>query len=196
MHGGTQQLGVFRLELELPLLHLIQKAVEVLTKLVKLFDTAVFHPAGEVTVSTNVMHHVGDVLQGRDHPVMQRLGNSECDDGCKENTACQNGKRHPDEMADQAVTRGKANFANRCAVMHDGLRNRYGEKPAADQCAQRIVVVLRVPGPVGKPLFMRVNNLGHGKLALFAQGGQRFVGRQRVVEHQRRFQAVAHCCAG
>ena len=133
----------------------------------KLFDTAVFHPAGEVAVSTNVMHDVSDVLQGRDHPMVQRLGNGERDDGCKENAAGQNGKRHPDEMADQTVTRGQANFADRCAVMHDGLRNRYGEKPAADQCAQRVVVVLRVPGPVGKPLFMRVNNLGHGKLALF-----------------------------
>ena len=72
--------------------------------------------------------------------------------------------------------------------MHDGLRNRYGEKPAADQRAQRVVVIFRVPGPVGEPLFMRVNHLGRGKLPLF--------GRQRVVENQRGFQAVAHCGAG
>ena len=80
--------------------------------------------------------------------------------------------------------------------MHDGLRNRYGEKPAADQRAQRVVVIFRVPGPVGEPLFMRVNHLGRGKLPLFAQGGKRFVGRQRVVENQRGFQAVAHRGAG
>ena len=44
---------------------------------------------------------------------MQRLGNDERDHGGKENAASQYGKRRPDEMADQTVTRGKADFADR-----------------------------------------------------------------------------------
>ena len=79
----------------------------------KFFDTAVFHPAGEISVRAHVMHDVGNVLQRRDHSTMQRLGNDERDDGGKENAASQYGKRRPDEMADQTVTRGKANFADR-----------------------------------------------------------------------------------
>ena len=34
---------------------------------------------------------------------------------------------------------------------------------------------------------MRINHLRRGKLPLFARGGKRFVGRQRVVENQRGF---------
>jgi hypothetical protein len=42
VHGGTQQLGIFGLKLQLPLFHFIQQAVEVLAKLVELFDTPSF----------------------------------------------------------------------------------------------------------------------------------------------------------
>ena len=99
-------------------------------------------------------------------------------------------------MANQAVSRGQTNFANHIAIMYDGLCDRNREQPPVDQRAQRVVVIFRVPGPVGEPLFMRINHLRRGKLPLFAQGGKRFVGRQRVVENQRGFQAVAHCGAG
>ena len=189
-------MGIFRLKLKLPLLHLIQEAVEVFTKLVKFFDTPIFHPSGEITICADVMHHIGDVLQGSDHAVMQRVGNGDRDDGGKKNTAGKNGKRHPDEVANQAVTRGKANFADHRTVMHDWLCNRYREKPAADQCAQRVVIIIRIPRPVCKTLFVYVNNFCYGKLPLLTQGCEGFVGGQRIVENQRGFKTVAHGGAG
>lgn len=48
---------------------------------------------------------------------MQRLRDGQCNKGSEQDTSRQNGERHPDKVADQAVARSNTHFTNSMTVV-------------------------------------------------------------------------------
>ena len=65
----------------------------------ELLDTLLRHPPGEVAVFANIMHDLGDALQGGDDPPVQRVGQQQADKRGEQNAACQYQNRDAEKVA-------------------------------------------------------------------------------------------------
>lgn len=111
---------------------------------------------------TNIVHNLGDALQGGDDPPVQGVGQQQGDERGEQNAAGQYQNRDTEKVADQFIKRGQSQLADLFALVPDGLHRGLRKQPLTDKAAHLFFVGQRFMAPCGEVLLLAVehNRLG------------------------------------
>jgi len=158
----------------------------------ELVNTLVGDTAGEVAVGPDVMHHVGDILQGVEHAVMQVAADSERHGGGKQDRAGQYAEGEQDKVANQAGLGSQMQLANLRTVVHDRLCNRLGKQRLADQIAGFVIATLRHRGPASHNMLFRIPHLCCAVETPLTERRERIGCGGGIMAGEGKFQIAAH----
>ena len=109
-----------------------------------------------MTVFTNIVHNLGDALQGGDDPPVQGVGQQQGDERGEQNAAGQHQNRDTEKVANQFIKRGQSQLADLFALVPDGLHRGLRKQPFTDKPAHLLFIGQRFMAPRGEVLHLAV----------------------------------------